>query len=166
MSVSRLTRRNGLRRIDVGDFHGLFLMTFLETCNELNWRLREKFWVIRGRQLGWPLKNITDGGNGAPEGYAHSTMTRAKISSALRTPEVYAKLTLKVPWNKGKCGGTLSLKHRSKISIALRGRCVRSSEAISQTASKLRGRKRTAEAREKMAKAQRARFAREKLCAR
>lgn len=37
-------------------------MKVLEIANEKNWEEREKWWIERGREFGWPLLNISPGG--------------------------------------------------------------------------------------------------------
>jgi len=39
-------------------------MKILEVANEKNWKKRERWWIERGREFGWPLLNITPGGEG------------------------------------------------------------------------------------------------------
>lgn len=56
----------------------------LEETNEQEWAERECFWIAKGRELGWRLTNITNGGKGGPSnlGREHSEQTRKKISLA------------------------------------------------------------------------------------
>ncbi len=54
----------------------------LEVC-DADWQSREQFWIREGRLKGWPLTNISDGGDG-PVGYHHSIEARRKISEANR----------------------------------------------------------------------------------
>lgn len=42
----------------------------------------EQFWIAYGRALGWPLTNLTDGGDGRSPGSKASPETRAKMSAA------------------------------------------------------------------------------------
>lgn len=52
----------------------------------------ERWWIAYGRASGWPLTNMTDGGEG--NGIRRSDLTRARISACARsrTPEHRAKL--------------------------------------------------------------------------
>src|SRR5689334_22004216 len=49
----------------------------------------ECFWIAQGRGLGWPLTNLTKGGEGTT-GCIVSAETRAKLAAAM-TPEIRAK---------------------------------------------------------------------------
>ena len=40
------------------------VMKILEVANEKNWKKRERWWIVRGREFGWPLLNISPGGDG------------------------------------------------------------------------------------------------------
>lgn len=72
-------------------------MVILETVSgEWPWQEAERYWIARGRALGWPLVNNTDGGDGVEGlpaetrermrqtwlGRKHSDATKAKISAA------------------------------------------------------------------------------------
>jgi hypothetical protein len=39
-------------------------MKILEVANEKTWQDRERWWIERGREFGWPLLNIAPGGEG------------------------------------------------------------------------------------------------------
>lgn len=39
-------------------------MKILEVAHEKNWEKRERWWIKRGREFGWPLLNISPGGEG------------------------------------------------------------------------------------------------------
>jgi hypothetical protein len=54
----------------------------LETCDVAIWPERERFWIAHGRMQGWPLENVLDGGNGAPEWYRHTIASRIKMAEA------------------------------------------------------------------------------------
>ena len=42
----------------------------------------ERFWIAYGRACGWPLTNLTDGGDGRAPGSTASAETRAKMSAS------------------------------------------------------------------------------------
>ena len=42
----------------------------------------ERFWIAYGRACGWPLTNLTDGGDGRAPGSIASAETRAKMSAS------------------------------------------------------------------------------------
>jgi len=86
----------------------------------------ERFWIAYGRACGWPLTNLTDGGDGAlnpaPE-------TRAKRSASLK-------------------GRYMSPEHRARIGAAHRGREKSPQERLNIAAA-LRGKKRSRKSVEK-----------------
>jgi len=82
----------------------------------------ERFWIALGRAFGWPLTNLTDGGDG---GLNPAPETRAKVSAALR-------------------GRVLTPEHRAKIGAAQRG-VSKDPEHVAKVAEALRGKKRTPE---------------------
>ncbi len=95
----------------------------------------EIWWIAYGRASGWPLTNLTDGGEGVT-GHKPSAETRAKMSAARR-------------------GKKRSPEACAKSAATQRGRKLgpRSPEATAKAAASNRGRKRTPEARAKMAAA-------------
>lgn len=58
----------------------------LEICDELNWIEREKHWIKHGREYGWNLLNMTNGG----EGGAFRSSTPKLITKSL-SPELLMK---------------------------------------------------------------------------
>lgn len=57
-------------------------IVILEACrNDATLLVIERRWIAHGRALGWPLTNLTDGGEGAA-GYKASPEARAKMSAA------------------------------------------------------------------------------------
>lgn len=64
----------------------------LETCDEAAWKNRERFWIAYGREQGWPLDNISDGGNGHVPRVCYEA-TRAKLRARVVTPETRAKIS-------------------------------------------------------------------------
>lgn len=61
------------------------IMTLIDSCNtreEVN--IKEKYWIIKYRDWGFDLKNMTDGGDGGNtfEGKQHTELTKKKISLA------------------------------------------------------------------------------------
>lgn len=55
-------------------------VVLLET-GDLDLNIAERWWIAYGRASGWPLTNLTDGGEGA-SGYQHTDESRARISRA------------------------------------------------------------------------------------
>jgi predicted GIY-YIG superfamily endonuclease len=61
---------------------------------------RERFWIAYGKEYGWQLVNLTDGGDIGCPGYKHTPEARARIAKAKRgsggwhhTPEAKAKIS-------------------------------------------------------------------------
>lgn len=57
------------------------IIEILEECDEFNWVRREQWWIAYGRFLGWPLTNLTDGGEGTL-GREFSDETKRKIGES------------------------------------------------------------------------------------
>lgn len=72
----------------------------LDTHCELS--AAEQWWIVFGRACGWPLTNLTDGGDGS-YGWSPSAETKSKIGAANR-------------------GRTQTAEHRALNSAALKGR--------------------------------------------
>lgn len=45
-------------------FQKPFYTDILEVCNLKNWQKREKYWIKKFKDIGFPLTNMTDGGDG------------------------------------------------------------------------------------------------------
>ena len=88
-------------------------------------------WIAYGRSEGWPLTNLTDGGEGT-NGWTHSQETCERISA------------------KMKCR-MFSDETRQKMSVSQRLRPPPSAESIAKTAAFNRGRKKSPESIEKTA---------------
>ena len=63
-------------------------MRVLEVSNADAWAERERFWIARGRALGWRLFNLTDGGDGL-HGLVHSAEHRKKNSEAHKRGAIF-----------------------------------------------------------------------------
>lgn len=83
----------------------------------------ERWWIAFGRVCGWPLTNLTDGGDGTP-GRVWSTESRAKLSanSASKRPEVAEKLAAAARGNQRTLGMRHTEKARERMSLAQRKR--------------------------------------------
>lgn len=92
----------------------------------------ERWWISYGRASGWPLTNLTDGGEGSV-GATQSAETRARISAAnrgrKRTPEFRARMSViaksRSPETLAKIGAAsaaLPAETRARIGMQLRGR--------------------------------------------
>lgn len=69
------------------------LVIFEEVWGEWPWQESERYWIARGKSLGWRLTNNTSGGDGVPD---LSPAARARIAAAWRgrkhRPETLEKL--------------------------------------------------------------------------
>ena len=91
-----------------------------------DWEARERAWIARGHAEGWPLTNLTAGGDGWPVGYKHTAKSREKMSQVQsgRKVSTEARVNLSkatsgiLHWN---FGGRLSEETKRKISIAHKG---------------------------------------------
>lgn len=90
--------------------------TILEKCDSAVWQEREMYWIAFGRKIGWPLTNLTDGGDGLKN---PSVEIRRKISDIVKKRFVSEEERKKqgrpgrVSNRKGVC---LSEETRKKIS--------------------------------------------------
>ena len=82
---------------------GLDYSVVVLEADVLDLNARERYWIAHGRQQGWPLTNILDGGRGWSGGISFTRQHRKKISIALK-------------------GRKLSLEHCKKISDRQKGR--------------------------------------------
>jgi hypothetical protein len=77
--------------------------------------LAERDWISFGRRQGWPLTNLTDGGDGAA-GYHPSDTTRAKMSLAhkgkRKSTEVRAKISAS---RKGKPRPDVGMRNKTQL---------------------------------------------------
>jgi hypothetical protein len=97
-------------------------ITVLEECPKEALSAQEGWWIAFGRALGWPLTNLTNGG----ERTTHTAELRAKMSTARKgkpgkspTEETRAKISA---WRKGKPGKSPSVETRAKASAANKGK--------------------------------------------
>lgn len=90
----------------------------LEWTNESNAKARERFWIAKGRERGWPLLNVCDGGDGWFSPMPQDV--RDKISRAnkgrVKSEEWLAKLAA------SQRGKVVSAETKQKISEANSGR--------------------------------------------
>lgn len=93
----------------------------LEQGNKETWSEREKYWIKYYRDLGEPLTNSTDGGEGL-WGYSPSEETRTKIS--IRTKEAMANLPAetKKRIREGRLGKTPNDHTRRRVSETQKGK--------------------------------------------
>lgn len=96
---------------------GIEVLECCETLDELS--AAEVRWIKKGRESGWRLTNMTDGGEGAP-GHIKSKGTRIKLSmsatSRQSNPEVRDRIRCQL------LGHEVSKETRDKISKSLKGR--------------------------------------------
>ena len=103
-----------------------------ELIGEWPWQEAERYWIARGRRIGWRLTNNTSGGDGAPD-LPPETRTRmaAVWKGRKHSPETTAKLRL---MRKG-------IRHtdetKAKMSRAQRGRKILWADKIGEKVRKL-----------------------------
>ncbi len=51
--------------LDEGKAPIMFILERVRPARD--WPLRERHWIAEGRRLGWPLTNVSDGGDGGPD---------------------------------------------------------------------------------------------------
>jgi len=104
----------------------------LEECDPPStWFEREAFWITHGRSTGWPLENISDGGEpGWPIGLVHTKATRERLGEISHRrwqdpkyrEKMRASFTLSVRARISKAASERSLAARRRISEANMGR--------------------------------------------
>jgi hypothetical protein len=114
--------------------YGIKILEYCATIEELNYA--EKNWIKKGREYGWNLTNLTDGGEGAP-GCVKSAATRQKLSKAATErqadPEIRERIRQRLLGHKvsdetkekirwSLTGRKLSKDHADNIRKALKGR--------------------------------------------
>ena len=75
-----------------------------------DWEKRERWWIAHGMDEGWPLTNVSDGGEGRAPGHYKSSITRKRQSDAM-----------KAAWARGAYRSRDTEEWRKKISIAKKG---------------------------------------------
>lgn len=134
-SRSNAKCRNWVKSLRSRDLtYGITILEVLKDSSELN--PAEIRWIKYGRDEGWDLTNMTDGGEGTL-GHIKSKETRARLSAAatLRqsSPEVRERARLKalghitteetkIKISKKLAGRKLSAEHSENIGKSLKGR--------------------------------------------
>ena len=102
---------------ELGLGFGIEVLECCETLDELN--AAEIRWIKKGRESGWRLTNLTNGGEGTP-GHVKSEATRRKLSVAATkrqaAPEVREQMRQRM------LGHEVSEEAREKIRQSLQGR--------------------------------------------
>lgn len=115
----------------------VFEIVVLEETTLETWKTDEIWWIAFGRACGWPLVNLTDGGDGTL-GYKPSAETRAKFSAYHKGRKHSAEHIARVAAaNRGK---KISESQRAKLRAANLGR-KQSPESIAKRVAKAIGRK-------------------------
>ena len=157
----------------VGIEYVIEILEQVSTAEKLG--VRERFWIARGRAVGWRLTNATDGGDGTP-GLVRSPQHRAKVSAALRGRKLTAEHRERI--GAAQRGKVLTPECRAKLSLVRTGyresaatRAKKSAshmglrhapDVIVRMAAANTGQKRSLEARANMVVAQQRRRARER----
>lgn len=99
LRIDRTHKANWIRSLMA---QGLtYQIRVMEECDPSAIDDAERRWIAAGRAMGWPLTNLTDGGDGAL-GHRHTDATKAKIRSIVNRPD----------------------EHRKRISSTLRGHVI------------------------------------------
>lgn len=104
------------------------LCVILETLEANDgWQRREKYWIAYGHEQGWPLTNLTDGGDGVcgRTGWRHTEETKRKIGDANRgrkLPPISEETRQRL--SKAGMGRDVSKETRQRISKTLIGHSV------------------------------------------
>lgn len=110
--------KNWLTSLDkIGLKCGIKVLECCETLDELS--AAEVCWVRKGREVGWRLTNLTDGGEGT-SGHIKSEDTRRKLSRA--ATERQADPEVRVRIRQQLLGHEVSEETREKIRQSLKGR--------------------------------------------
>lgn len=117
-------KRRGLRPV---------LVILESVCGAWPWQESERYWIKRGRTLGWPLTNNTSGGDGVcdlpPESRAR--MARTWLGRK-HSPETIAKLKRARALRPGHSEET-----RRKMSVAHSGRTITWGDKLAEKSRKL-----------------------------
>jgi len=108
-------------------------MIYLETLpDESEWQEVEKEWIAIGREIGWPLTNNTDGGDGV-SGLPEETREKMRKTWLGRKhkPESIEKM------RKGRKGRKHTEEHKEKMSSLMKGRDITWGDALSKANRKL-----------------------------
>lgn len=112
LSHDRSRKANWIRSLrSTGVDYGIRVLQFYSSADDLN--EEERLWIALGRQEGWDLTNLTDGGDGASSPMPEET--RQKIREACNKPEAIEKMRRA---NKGKI---VSEETRARASLAHKG---------------------------------------------
>lgn len=169
MLVSKLKRdhthkANWIRELmDLGLIYEIVILECVTTVGLLD--EAERRWIAHGRSRGWPLTNLTEGGDGQTSPMPASTRAKIREARARQAPfsaETLAKMSKsrkgKPPGNAGK---PASAEARAKMSAAHKGRVFSAETRAKIAATKLGKarpdvieRMRTPEARAQLAKIQ------------
>lgn len=106
----------------------------------------ERVWISWARTQGWPLTNLTDGGDGR-NGSRQTDATRARIAAALRGRATSTETRSKL--SKANIGKKMSAEAKAKIGAAHRGKAM-SSESRAKMSAAHTGVPRSEEAKARM----------------
>jgi len=100
------------------------ILNIIDEVNESEWQFWERFYISLYRSWNCRLVNLAQGGEGGSlrKGYKTSAETKRKISLAHKGKTFSKEHKEKISKNhKGGVLGALSVEHRQKISVALKG---------------------------------------------
>lgn len=99
------------------------ILAILERVDTADWQSRERFWISKMREIGEPLVNLTEGGEGLsnPSEQTRDKLRRARLGH-VHTEEAKEKMRLAALGNQRWQGRKHSEETKQKIGQASRGR--------------------------------------------
>ena len=136
--------------INKGLTYGIQVLETLDVSKASELGALERKWIAKGRESGWPLTNITDGGDGG-KGNHSKRKPRPDVSAWNRTPQRQAQLRALQEARRGK---PLSEATKARISAARRGKRLSPEHRVAAAAhlSRFRNRACSAETRLKLSR--------------
>ncbi len=109
----------------------LVIFESISGSDDWSWQESEKYWIKRGKALGWPLTNNTDGGDGVVNLPAE---TREKMRKAWlgrkHKPETLIKLS------QASKGRVKTQEMRDAMSLKMKGRVITWGDKVSEATKK------------------------------
>lgn len=109
----------------------LVIFEMIQGSNDWSWQESEKYWIKRGRALGWPLTNNTDGGDGVVN-LPPETREKMRLTWLGRKhkPETLIKLS------KASKGRIKTQEMRDAMSEKMKGRIITWGDKVSEATKK------------------------------
>lgn len=94
------------------------VMELLEICTDDIWKEREIYWIAMGKELNWPITNLTKGGE-TTTGYKHTEETKRIIGEKSKAKIITEETRQRN--SKAKKGVPITEQHRENIRISKLG---------------------------------------------